>query len=890
MAYTEAQIKEALGRQLRSGKITKEDATRKMQKFRSMQVAETLPETSVEELRYDQPIMTANAPVQETQPEATFSGQLDRQGPEAKLPEGSNLMANIKELFFADKRKIEEYESLPSFSEMPFYEASLFGVPLGVSEGLRREKAHLGSWAAGSSKEVADIFRNQLGKNPKTGKYPRQKTVGSYELIWNPHDEKWYADKPGFRVEDLKRLGGTLVTEAVVGKGLGLTKKISNVAKSLDKAMDSSVLGAAGREGAFQAGHEAVQELTGGQFSERDTSLAAGIGGVGRGVGKAIKSVVSSDANKKAIVKAHQGGDFNDLQRLHAENPESLNMSLKEYGLKEYDPQKGLVLEGDLDIAIQDLAKSKNKDKQQLANAMATDLEVVKAAKDEGILDLLTTREITSGKDFRTSELLDSIKTEGTKEGSMAGRMGHNQIELTERMIKKMDDINKSPDVGKMSAKIKSVMQSKKVDYEDKSDALYAELGKRIPKDLTFNAEKTLNYLDDRIDNFSRNTNKDGFSMLSKTEKDIYKLLRPEKGEVDLSTGVRVQDNAKYNTIDQLRKDVGSKIKALKVSDGDNADFKALYRTLTEDQDNAIASIGDMGGDAQAIWKEAKDLVKLRKGLEDDLGTLYGKQFDEDFVQRLGSAMQQTGKGSSHKFINMVNAVPKEERKNFVSSAILYSLNDKNGILEFDKFGNWWSKIKRNSTAMDFLSNPKNMNPEAFKLIKNLGTVSQAIHRTGKQTVEGVSPQMFKEVIEPKGQLMKKVIDSGMIAIGASGLSALAGLGLEGIGGVGGIAFSMSVLNGLKSTLSGAVEKRFKDTVDVIGSSDFKNFMASAGKTKDLRKLSASKKMQEWAKQAKIANNRTELEKWLTKSFRATSDVGKEEYQSDNQDLQQPQP
>ena len=186
----------------------------------------------------------------------------------AAQPKDKGFLGAIAEGISGVERRVDSTEALPEWVEMPeMNELSAAGLKTG-----------LGTLFSNPEEAVKVITANYPGVSI------RQDEKGNY-LLRSSLDQKEYAIKPGFRASDIPRTAATMLAFTPAGRA-------------------ASIPGAAVAGAATQAGIEASQAATGGQFDVQDVELAGVTGGAGASLGKAVQAVRGTGAARAAAVQS----------------------------------------------------------------------------------------------------------------------------------------------------------------------------------------------------------------------------------------------------------------------------------------------------------------------------------------------------------------------------------------------------------------------------------------------------------------------------------------------------------------------------------------------------------------------------------------------------------
>jgi hypothetical protein len=189
----------------------------------------------------------------------------------------------------------------------------------------------------------------------------------------------------------------------------------------------------------------------------------------------------------------------------------------------------------------------------------------------------------------------------------------------------------------------------------------------------------------------------DGVQNLSSLERNILRKLTP-KTDAD-----GVVKNPTYALIDDVRRDIGAAARQSgKFKDADTGLAKQLYKLIDNDQLKIADNAGF--GDQYLL---AKSLVSVRKGFEDDMVALFGKQLDQSLVSKLSDATMSLTKGDSEKLVKILTAIPPDLRQSVAASALntAFGKATQNGQLNFNTYANFYEGLLQNKQAYAALMN-----------------------------------------------------------------------------------------------------------------------------------------------------------------------------------------
>ncbi|WP_175770578.1 transglycosylase SLT domain-containing protein [Burkholderia anthina] len=368
---------------------------------------------------------------------------------------------------------------------------------------------------------------------------------------------------------------------------------------------------------------------------------------------------------------------------------------------------------------------------QTLAAQMAPDPERLAAAERLGIADNLQPDHLTTNQ--AGIELTQAIK-------SMPGSIARSEEmqglqQVGQRAQKIVEDAAGTNDLSELSSSVKSELANTQQQLDQKAESLYGDLRNTVPAKMGVAPDNVLGFITQRADELG------GAKNLSPTERMILSKLTPQKApmmvggqEVDpAALGLKPEvNNPSYALLDDVRKNIGAGLKNQgPFKDADSGLLKALYGRISEDQRAALANVPG----ALEKFDAARAAVQMRKSVEDDMTSLFGKQLGDSLVGKLGTAVTAAAKGDETKLAGLLKAVPQGMREKVMSSGLAYAFGKatKNGDLNFKAFADWYDGLKKNSAAHNLVM--ANLPAEARQQLIDLATVSRGIANATRENI-----------------------------------------------------------------------------------------------------------------------------------------------------------
>lgn len=491
---------------------------------------------------------------------------------------------------------------------------------------------------------------------------------------------------------------------------------------------------------------------------------------------------------------------------------------------------------------------------ERLATEVQADPETIAAAERLGITQYLQPDHVSTSQVVREiAQAVKSIPGSAARTAEMQGL-----AEVGERALKLVEDVGGTRDLSTLSDAVKAEMKSQAAALKSTSDKLYEEIAQALPANTRVRADKTLAFIQERAKEMN------GVENLTPIEKELLAKLTPQQIASKSGKSVK-QIPPTYALVDELRKDVGEIAGGPGVvPDRSTRIAKQLRELMTEDQEVAAQAAG-----VADKWAKAKEAVKLRKGLEDDLGAVFGKEFDQSLVVKLMPATGALTKGDADKFAKVVNAIPDSMRGSVVATALGTALGraTKNGELNFNTFSNFYDNLNKNkqSAAAVF----SNLPPGAKAAFDDLAKVSKSIAQATRENIPTGRVQSAQKQLENADTFAGTLYSiAAKAAVGIPIEAATSAVGFRGAGVGAGLAA------GLSSAISKNRTTAAKAADAVLLSPEFQRLVvASAGQPnaqqQAIRRLASSPKFDVFAQAAGLPRAMSDRELFIRNALLA---------------------
>ena len=634
-------------------------------------------------------------------------------------------------------------------------------------------------------------------------------------------DGKDYAIPPGFSMGDIPRVIGGALAFTPAGRA-------------------TTILGAGGKAGLTQAGIEATKVGAGAELKPeqivKDIATTSVLEAAVPGASRVVKTLRGTSTPQPPRIEPAMDASIPSVS--------APNMPLTELA------ETTKVAAGETRIP-----GAQTRAMQVLASETAPDPKTLEAAKRLGVDQYLQPDHITTNQVYR--ELAQAVKSVPGSQARAAEIDAFRAI--GDRADKLVADIGGTKDMSTLSATVQKRMQSDVDDLAAKTEDLFVNtINKAIPVRAEVTPQNILNYL------ITRGEDLGGLQNLSAMEKDVFKRLSPKKEKIN---GVDVEVYPTYAQLDQVRKDIGSAYKqAGPFKDSDRASLDALYGPLAQDQKAVAQSFGV--GEA---FELAQNGVKIRKSIEKDMTSLFGKQLHLSMVDNITGAMKALPKGDEKKLINLLKAVPADMRQEVVASGLNTAFGraalDKK--LGFNEYATWYQGLLENKQA--YAAVMSNLPPGARKQLSDLYRVSRGIALSSRERIVTGRIQAAQQALfDNADNFIGKIVEAGQKgAIVSTVEMAGRSVGLPGVGVAAAVA---SAVTKSKTPMQKAAD-------DLLSSREFLQAardVAQGNNKKAAEQVAKSKAFTKFAKELGMPQQMDYRVQWLLNTMQSGRQFGDE--------------
>ena len=772
------------------------------------------------------------------------------------------------------ERETEAIRGMPDWATMP---------ELNTMSG-RSFLAGLGTMATGPA-ETVQVIKRQF-----PGVQVRQDERGNF-IMRSSIDGNEYAIQPGFRMSDIPRAAGTVAAFTPAGRATTITGGIL-------------------ASGATQAGIEATQALTGGEFNPKDVALAGALGGaipaaarVLPGIGPLVTATLERLRLRRPAAAAPElppqgpGGPPPVGAAAAAPEPPPAGPAGPGAAAMPKPPMPGAgampepppaaprpaapgaamapevppatpaaprpaapAMSGDEMVQATRAAARGGMGSQsaqaRLAEAAAPNPETMAAAQRLGIAEHLQPDHVTTSQAFRElSQAVKSVPGSALREQEIKGLQA-----VAERATRIIDDAGRMPRAD-LNATVKTALQDTVTKMETKADELYKRLRAVIPARTESNADETLQIINQRLGDLGgKKTN------LSTLERSILIKLAPRRPGQNYP-------GPTYALLDDVRKEVGRAARQEgPFADAETGLAKLLYNSLSND----TAAVAERFG-AKELSDSAKAIVRQRKAIEDDMTALFGRDLSNSLLARMDQGFQGVTKGDVTKLAKFISAVPKDMRQQVMASGLASAFNKaaRDGSLNFSTYAGWWKGLEQNRQAMTLIMS--NLPRESRQQLRDLATVSDGISSALRERITTGRINVIRDQLQPADTLAQRVFQVAQrSAVGAPLEALTTGMGMPGTGLAAGITSAL-MKTGKSEPLKAA------DTL--LASPEFQNMAKatveqSAPKMEQAaRRMAQSRAFQDFAEKAAAPRELGAATQWIMSATQAAQNLRPEQTQ-----------
>lgn len=272
-----------------------------------------------------------------------------------------------------------------------------------------------------------------------------------------------------------------------------------------------------------------------------------------------------------------------------------------------------------------------------------------------------------------------------------------------------IDEVANVPDALSLNQRVINQFDNRMNALEGRSNILYRRVDNALPPHSEVTAQNTASALERKADDLG------GWENLDAIEKSVFKAVNPSQDGV-----------LTYANLNRQRRLVGQALYKNRgpYRDADEGALSYLYRHLSEDQRGALGAIG-----AVRDFDIAQRLVQMRKGMEEQMVSLRGRNLTGDIANKGSLAVSALAKGNSRNFIELMNSLPTRQMRQEVAGASIrdmLSAGKRGADFNPAGFADWYQNL-RSSGNLRILS--RHMPRDFMSGLHDVYVVADAIRR-----------------------------------------------------------------------------------------------------------------------------------------------------------------
>jgi hypothetical protein len=710
------------------------------------------------------------------------------------------VFGRIRDVFTGESRRTATTDALPDWGAMPeLNQLSMASAKTGLGTLLSKPE------------ETAQIIKTNF-----PGVQVRQDQRGNL-ILRSSVDGQEYAIKPGFQPSDIPRAAGGILAFTPAGRA-------------------ATIPGMALRSAATQAAIEGTQAATGGEFNPGDVAAA---GALGAAVPAAARVLGMAAAPAKAAIGRVMGRVEPAVAPTAAKAAPATPAATAAPAVTSME---------DVAAATRAAAQkgSGSQAARNLAASAAPSPEITSAAERLGIENHLQPDHVTTNDGFR--QVMGVVKSNPTSQLALQEKEGLTKV--AQRASDLIDEVGGTTDLSALDTGIKNRMQAAHTELSTRENGLYQKLRKAVGPTTEARADNALAFARQRVEELGGEQN---LSPMEKTivsklspkgggDEELLAALGPQAREQAMQQGAGAVKQPTYALLDDVRRDVGAAARMRgPFSDADTGLAKKYYGLLSDDQ----AAIADAVG-AGDIAQAARAATVARKGMEDDLASLFGKNLDQGLVPQVSGAMTAAAKGDASKLIAVLKSTPDDMKQQVVASGVgtTFRTAATRGEMNFTGYAKWFENLQRNKQA--YTAVMSNLPAAARQQLLDLYRVSKGISESLSARVKtGLRSSVIQELEGAPDTLASRLY--GVAKIAGKGLA------VDAVGGHG-AGLAIALMSALKGNAKSASIKAIDE---MLASPEFQHLATTASSTQQVagaRILTASKPFQRFIKTLKSAN------------------------------------
>jgi hypothetical protein len=384
---------------------------------------------------------------------------------------------------------------------------------------------------------------------------------------------------------------------------------------------------------------------------------------------------------------------------------------------------------------------------ESVAGAAQPDPEILAAAEELEV-------DLPAGASSTNQAFIETEQGLKSRPGSLVSTVEQKAIrDLGERADNLVNDLGGTTDRALLDSRLADNFQGTVDSLTAKSNALYKAVDEAVNPAATVEASNVQIYLSQKLRELGGDK-----SLLTGAERRLQTLISDGKTPT-------------YAALERVRKNVGEGFSRRGIfADDEIGTLKQVYGALITDQQAAAKRFG-----VNDQFKAANDLVSKRKGVEDNIVKLYGKDFRGSFIAKLNTAASSLTKGDVSQLKKLMDSVPDNLRGEVAATMLndLFAAGTRNRSGLGGGFAKAYEGLNRNPTAKTELF--RHLPEGAQRRFDLIGKVTTGLYRAKAFENKSKTARDVIAALDDGGLLSKLYLKSGGKAAVSGALGVVAG-------------------------------------------------------------------------------------------------------------------
>jgi len=406
-------------------------------------------------------------------------------------------------------------------------------------------------------------------------------------------------------------------------------------------------------------------------------------------------------------------------------------------------------------------------------------------------------------------------------------------VENADRVI---SDLGATADISTLNQRVSDQMQDVITKGRSKSGSLYSQVDEKIAPSAVASMDNTYSAIRDIVTNLGGN-----LDTMSAPQRKLYSRLFDAKGNPKVVT---------YQALRNLKEDIQNAAFGKGELDGlPGRDAKILAKALRDDQLLTARDIG--GADLERKLSSANKINSKIERVKDQAISLFGKEFEKSIATPLTTSVGRAAKGDIGNLRKMLNAIPKQMRREALLTSIIAGTRAKGGQTKGDfgmsEFSSFMKGLDTNKKVRQEIA--LELGGETMRTLESLGRIADAVTTARANVITtGKANQDLLRNLSPERML---TTFAGSAPVRMTAQAATLGTGV-----------GPNIIEGAAKFAAGTPQDDMKKVNALFNDSRFMGMISdvASGRKPSIPRVASSPAFVSWANASGIKNPRA----WLT--------------------------